>query len=170
MNAEATGRHEIREGHDVIVLTRTFHAPIEHVWAAITEPDRMARWIGTWTGELSSGSVSFWMNGEGDDAPAQSFEIRSCEPPHRLLVHAGDGRGAWDLGFILEERDGVTTLEFTQVIHDPAVLDSVGPGWDYYLDRMVAAETGDDPNAIDFDRDYYPALSAYYDALLPGGH
>lgn len=167
MNAEATGRHEIREGHDVVVLTRTFHAPIEDVWAAITEPDRMARWIGIWTGELNSGSVSFWMNSEGDDAPEQTFEIRSCELPHRLLVHAADGSGVWDLGFALDEQDDITTLEFTQVVHDPAVLDSVGPGWEYYLDRLIAAETGRDPNAIDFDRDYYPALSGHYAALLP---
>ena len=26
----------------------TFRAPIEDVWAAVTEPERLARWIGTW--------------------------------------------------------------------------------------------------------------------------
>ncbi len=51
MNAEATGHHEIREGRDVLVLTRAFRAPIADVWAAVTESDRMARWIGTWTAD-----------------------------------------------------------------------------------------------------------------------
>ena len=27
--------------------TRTFPAPIEDVWAAVTEPERLERWIGT---------------------------------------------------------------------------------------------------------------------------
>lgn len=53
------------------------------------------------------------------------------------------------------------------MIEDPAVLESVEPGWEYYLDRLVAAETGGDPSAIDFDRDYYPALSSYYAGLRP---
>lgn len=33
----------------VLVFERTFHAPIEDVWAAVTESDRLARWIGVWT-------------------------------------------------------------------------------------------------------------------------
>lgn len=67
-----------------------------------------------------------------------------------------------NLGLELAEREGVTALEFTQVISDPAILESIGPGWEYYLDRLVAAETGGDPSAIDFDRDCYPALSDHY--------
>ena len=34
----------------------TFHAPIEDVWAAVTEPERLARWIGTWTGDPATGT------------------------------------------------------------------------------------------------------------------
>ena len=169
MNAPATGRREIRAGQDLIVLTRTVRAPIADVWAAVTEPDRLARWIGTWAGDPTSGSVRFCMNAEGGDVAEETFEIRACEPPNRLIVHAGDGDSAWYLGLELAERDGLTTLEFTQVIEDPAILESVGPGWEYYLDRLVAAETGGDPSAIDFDRDYYPALSSYYAGLLPAG-
>ncbi|OAP25892.1 MULTISPECIES: SRPBCC domain-containing protein [Amycolatopsis] len=29
-----------------LVLPRTFRAPIDDVWAAITEPERTARWFG----------------------------------------------------------------------------------------------------------------------------
>ena len=41
-----TGRIEQRDGQHVLVQTREFRAPIEDVWAAVTEPDRLARWIG----------------------------------------------------------------------------------------------------------------------------
>ena len=44
-------------------------------------------------------------------------------------------------------------------------MESVGPGWEYYLDRLVAAETGGDPDAVDFARDYHPAMSGHYRPL-----
>ena len=42
----------------------------------------------------------------------------------------------------------------------------MGAGWEYYLDRLVAAETGDDVDAVDFDRDYYPAMAAHFRGLF----
>ena len=41
-----TGRREQRHGETFLVFERTFRAPIEDVWAAVTESDRLARWIG----------------------------------------------------------------------------------------------------------------------------
>ena len=38
-----------------LFVTRTFHAPIEDVWAAVTEPERLARWLGTWSGDPAIG-------------------------------------------------------------------------------------------------------------------
>ncbi|WP_134764817.1 hypothetical protein [Nocardioides sp. 1609] len=43
MTATPTGRRETRHGHDSVVLERTLRAPVESVWAAITESDRLAR-------------------------------------------------------------------------------------------------------------------------------
>ena len=40
---------------------RTFDAPIADVWSAITDPERMQRWVGTWTGDAASGRVLFAM-------------------------------------------------------------------------------------------------------------
>lgn len=52
------------------------------------------------------------------------------------------------------------------MIHDASVLDSVGPGWEYYLDRLVAAETGGDVSSINFEPGYYADLSGHYAALM----
>ena len=43
-------------GHD-LELTRTFRAPVEDVWASVTEPDRTARWFGAWKGEPGPGNT-----------------------------------------------------------------------------------------------------------------
>ena len=147
-------------------MTRQFRAPVEDVWAAVTESDRLARWIGTWAGDPTSGSVQFQMRFEGDDVPSEEFVIDECEAPVRLAITTEapyeDGQVTWHLELDLAEADGITTLTFAQSVPDPAMAQSVGPGWDYYLDRMVAAESGGDPASVDFD-DYYPALSGHYE-------
>ena len=161
--ARATGYKEVRGDAAYVVLTRTFHAPIEDVWAAVTESDRLGRWIGTWTGDPASGQVEFLMTAEGAVEP-QTHYIDACEPPRRLATHSSspmDPDQAWHLTIDLAEVDGVTTLTFGQVMSDAVPVESVGPGWDYYLDRLVAAESGDDVSALDFN-DYYPAFAEHY--------
>lgn len=163
MTRTPTGRIEHEGGRPRLVITRTFAAPIEDVWAAVTEPGRLERWIGTFTGDPASGVVAFRMTAEGEDATADDLEIRECDPPRTLRVST-HGEYAWSLDLELVEADGVTTLAFSQPGIDPAQAGSVGPGWEYYLDRLVAAETGGDVAEIDFDRDYYPAMEEHYRA------
>lgn len=159
-----TGRRETRDGVDTIAFTRTFAAPMESVWAAVTESDRLERWIGTWRGDPADGFVLFHMNAEGDDVPEETFTITTCTPPRRLVLdtHSPADNIAWHMELDLAEADGVTTLTFSQSVPEPAMAGGVGPGWDYYLDRLVAAESGADVGAIDFDSDYYPAMEQHY--------
>ena len=163
MSTRPTGRLEQRDGTSYVVIERSFRAPIEDVWAAVTDPDRMARWIGTWDGDPRSGTVQFRMLFEGG-SPSETITIRVCEPPHRLHVTNPVGVEVWLLELELSHADGVTTLTLTQLDVTAERASDVGQGWDYYLDRLVDAETGADPALRDFDRDYYPATSAHYTA------
>ena len=163
-----TGRREERHGETYVVFERTFRAPIEDVWAAVTESDRMSRWIGEWSGDPASGSVTFRMTAEGDDVADETIWIDECVPPRRVVMRSaqpGESDETWAWEIDLAEADGTTTLTFAQGFTDPTMAESVGPGWDYYLDRLVAAETGTDLAAIDFV-DYYPAFAGHYRAEL----
>ena len=160
-----TGRRETRDGHDVVLLRREFAAAVEDVWAAVTEPERLDRWIGTWEGDPADGWVGFRMTAESPEATAERMWIDECDPPHRLVTHSSTPYGEWHLALDLEERDGVTTLTFAQRMTEPGVAADVGPGWDYYLDRLVVAETGGDVATVDFT-DYHPADSDYYRSLF----
>lgn len=150
------------DGRHVLTQVRTFTAPIEDVWAAVTEPERLARWIGSWTGDPESGSVDFRMLFEGEDHEAETMEIRVCEPPYRLHLTSRAGEDVWLLELDLTHADGVTTLTFAQPGITADNAGGVGPGWDYYLDRLVDVETGVDPALRDFDRDYYPVRAEHY--------
>lgn len=159
-----TGTKQVIDATTYVVFTRTFHASIDDVWAAVTESERLARWIGHWKGDPSSGKVTFQMLFEGDEIPAEEFAIELCDPPHQLLITTTSptpdgGTQSWRIRIGLAEHGGITTLTFAQDAQEMA--EGVGPGWHYYLDRMVVAETGGDVAAVDF-ADYHPALAPHY--------
>lgn len=166
---DAHGTKQVHDGRTFIEFSRTFSAPIEDVWAAVTESDRLARWIGEWTGDPAQGAVQFRMGFE-EDATEERMQIDACEPPHLLrltsTVLSDDAeQQQWRFRIDLAEADGVTTLLFAQDVPTPAMAEGVGPGWEYYLDRLLVAETGGDPATVEWD-DYYPALSEHYRALF----
>lgn len=178
MTTTPFGHRGHRGDTDQLVFTRTFLAPLGDVWAACTEPERMQRWIGTWTGDPASGEIAFRMTAEGDDVPEEVYDVQECEPPRRFAVRGRDGasfsadgsgpRVVWEHTLELSEADGVTTLTSTQAVPDgPVGTDmaaSVGPGWDYYLDRLVAAVTGADP--VDIAWPPYEGRSEHYRTLF----
>lgn len=161
MTPVPTGRVELHGDRCSLILSRTFDAPIAELWAAVTESDRTARWFGPWSGDPTTGRVTVTLSAE-EGAPPTEIEIRECRAPHVLRTSSSQGDGAWLVDLELAETDGVTTLTLTHPDVDPASADSIGPGWEYYLDRLVAAETGGDPAAVDFERDYHPAMAAHY--------
>ncbi len=150
-----------------LVLTRSFNAPIDDVWAAITEPQRTVRWFGAWTpgaaasdGRPTTVSVTMAFEEEG---PAVDMDVVACEPPHRLALSAVDEYGSWHLDLTLSFDSGVTTLTFVHHLDASADVGEVGPGWEYYLDLLVSAETGRPQRSFD---DYFPALAESYRGLL----
>ena len=142
-----------------LVLTRTFRAPIEDVWASITESERTARWFGSWTGEPGPGRTIEVTMGFESGAPAQKMIIVACEAPRHLAVRSGEEKGGWHLEAHLTESAGVTEMRFTHHLDDGVNVAEVGPGWEYYLDFLVASRDGA-PNPE--WNDYYPAQKPYY--------
>jgi uncharacterized protein YndB with AHSA1/START domain len=146
------------EGRDLIIV-RTFRAPIEDVWASLTESERTARWFGPWEGEPGPGrTIRFRMAFEQGDTWME-MRIDACEPPHHLAVSSEDAYGVWKLEAELSEAGGETVLRFIQHLDDRANVGDVGPGWEYYLDMLAASREGLPP--VDFN-DYYPAQKEYW--------
>jgi uncharacterized protein YndB with AHSA1/START domain len=149
-------------GHD-LSLTRTFRAPIEDVWAGVTEPDRTARWFGPWEGAAGPGRTIKVQMAYEEQTPWFDMTIDACDPPHRLALSTGADSGGWRVELLLAEAGDRTELRFVHHLDDTGRLGEVGPGWEYYLDLLVAAR--DDRPRPSFD-DYYPAMKAYYEGLL----
>jgi uncharacterized protein YndB with AHSA1/START domain len=161
MTPRPTGRLLSGDKGRDLVLVRSFRAPIEDVWASITEPERTARWFASWTGDAAPGNTIRYRLVFEEGAPEADMTIDACESPHHLAVSTSDDYGTWRLEARLSESDGVTELTFVQHLDEGADVGSVGPGWEYYLDMLVASRDGSP--LPDFD-DYYPSQKAYYDA------
>jgi uncharacterized protein YndB with AHSA1/START domain len=150
-------------GND-LVLTRTFRAPVADVWASLTDPERTARWFGPWQGDAAPGRMINVQMVHEEGKPWLDMTIDACEPPRRLALSAVNDYGNWYLDMVLAETSGVTELRFTQQLTDTAGVGEVGPGWEYYLDALVASRDGlPTPN---FD-DYYPAMKDHFEAQRP---
>ena len=154
MNPSPTGRID---GNDLI-LTRTFRAPIDDVWTSITESESCARWFGRWEGDAGPGkSVRLKMTHEKGDAWT-TVQIERCEAPRHLAV-ATTGDYGWSLEVTLEQSGETTTMTFVHRNVDRKMRGEIGPGWEFYLDMLVAVR--DNAKQPVFE-EYYPSQKAYY--------
>lgn len=151
------------EGRD-LVLERSLRAEIDDVWADLTDPERTVRWFASWSGDpVPGGKIRYRMVFE-EGAPEAEMRIDACDPPHHLAVSTADDHGTWRLEVRLRQSGELTTLELVHHLDESAQPGFVGPGWEYYLEMLLAARSQQPlPN---FD-DYFPAQQAYYEALAP---
>jgi uncharacterized protein YndB with AHSA1/START domain len=110
-----------------VVLRRTYDAPIEDVWDACSDPDRLKRWFSPVSGDLRLGG-HFQIEGNAGG------EILRCQPPRLLAVSwvYGD-RPADEVELRLAPGPGGATvleLEHASAPGEPDGLAGVGVGWD----------------------------------------
>ena len=142
-----------------LTLTRTFVASPEEVWDDITNPERTAEWFGAWRGEVRPGAlIEVQMHFE-EGEPWFPARIETCEAPHLLALSVIDESGDWEVQLRLTQLVEQTELTFVHHLADSSAAESMGPGWEYYLDNLVAAREGQP--LPDF-ADYYPSQSEYY--------
>ncbi|WP_405057095.1 SRPBCC family protein [Kribbella sp. NBC_01505] len=124
----AVQREAGRSGEDVTVLMRrSYRAEPEEVWDALTDPQRLGRWMWPTTGDFRIGGTFALRDMAGGD-------ILECEPPKRLKVTYGGSNSLVEIR-LQPGTKGVTELELEHVVTDspdPALSGAlnVGPGWD----------------------------------------
>ena len=78
------GTLRIADGKGVVRMEDRFDTDIDDLWSALTDPGRLARWLGEFEGDLRLGGefrARFFASGwEG------TGRVDACEPPRHLLV------------------------------------------------------------------------------------
>jgi hypothetical protein len=99
-------------------------------------------------------------------SPTESLEVLECDPLRRFVVQQGTGDQVWRLRISLAETDAGTTVFLGHRLDNARLAGEVGPGWEWYLDRLVAAVGGS--QMPDF-ADYYPQQRPYFERLAMDG-
>ena len=142
-----------------LVLTRRIRGGIDDVWASITESERTTRWFGRWEGPTGSGAAIRVQMTFEEGAGWSDAVIESCEPPHRLALAVSDEAGGWFIEVRLAAAGEHTDLTFVQHRLGADGVGDIGPGWEYYLDQLIASRESQPLPSFD---DYHPSMSAYY--------
>jgi uncharacterized protein YndB with AHSA1/START domain len=75
------------DGKGVVRMEDRFDTDIYDVWSALTDPLRLARWIGEVDGDLRlGGEYRFRFFASGSEGTGR---VEACEPPRRLLLRHG---------------------------------------------------------------------------------
>ncbi|HEY7200852.1 MAG TPA: SRPBCC family protein [Candidatus Dormibacteraeota bacterium] len=130
-----------------VLLRRTYDAPIEDVWDAMTDPERIRRWFLPVSGDLRAGG-EFQLEGHAGG------RILRCEPPRLLRVTFGGESSLVELRLSPDGEDA-TSLELEHTVplelaRSAAGALYVGPGWDgamMAMGRFLAGEVLADPVA-----------------------
>jgi uncharacterized protein YndB with AHSA1/START domain len=133
--------------HVSVLMRRSYDAPIGDVWDAVTQPDRIRRWLMPVSGELRLGG-NFQLEGNAGG------EILTCEPPSLLRVTFGAPTSIVEVRLTPDgDRDTVLELEHTvpiEMAQSGAGALYVGPGWDgalLGLGQFLRGEAVGDPVA-----------------------
>lgn len=77
------GLRRMPDGRGAVRVEDVYDTGIDNLWSAITEPARLANWIGDFTGDLALGGTFHATFTSSWDGPGR---VDVCERPHRLLL------------------------------------------------------------------------------------
>lgn len=78
------GSLESADGKGIVRIEDRLDTDIDDLWSALTDPRRLARWIGEVEGDLRpGGEYSFRFYASGSEGTGR---VEACDPPSRLLV------------------------------------------------------------------------------------
>jgi uncharacterized protein YndB with AHSA1/START domain len=131
----AVGAQTVEAGEQrTVTLTRTYDAPVEDVWDACTNPERIPRWFLPVSGELRVGG-RYQLEGNAGGT------ITACDAPHRFeATWEFDGNVTW-IAVELSAVEGDDERTRFSLAHTAIVNDhweqfgpgAVGVGWDLGL-------------------------------------
>lgn len=166
-------RRRMDDGTELVVVTlqRRYEAPVEDVWDAVTDPDRLARWLGPVTGDLHEGG-GFQLEGNAGG------DIRRCDPPRSLTVTWGAPVSLVRVQLSAEGEATLLELEHSVPVEfagSGAGGLYVGPGWDVTvlsLALFLRGEVVEDPVAwegtLEVQRFSERSIAAWADVVTAG--
>jgi len=142
-----------------LVYDEVYATDIDDLWQAITDRDRLARWMADYDGELRLGGT--WQVASEDDVPWATGTVTACDPPRSFTTtwHA-TGEDPTELVVSLESVPGGTRL-----LLEHTGIQSIfyGAGWQTYLERLGDDLAGREVGGEDAWQARFAELKSTYD-------
>lgn len=103
------GRLRSADGKGVVRIEDRYDTDIDDLWAAITDPARLARWHGRVEGDLRVGGEFLISTADLD----QNGRVEVCQPPRRLVVTTRETQESYRKGQGAAPFDEVTEATLT---------------------------------------------------------
>ena len=122
---------EVANGFE-LEFERILATDVDDLWSAVTERDRLGRWMAPYTGDLVLGGT--WQALGDDGGVWCTGTVTECEPPHRFVT-------TWQAA---DEEPTVLRVEVSAVAdgarlhlrHDGVQSIDYGAGWQTYLEQL----------------------------------
>jgi uncharacterized protein YndB with AHSA1/START domain len=142
-NTRITGALRSIDGRGVVRIEGSYDTDIDDLWSALTDPQRLARWIAEVEGDLHLGGVFRATFTSGWEGPGR---IDACDPPRHLLLTMTPGR---EEETVIEAVLGADGDQTTLVVEERGLpleeLAAHGAGWQAHLEDLVAHSAGREP-------------------------
>jgi uncharacterized protein YndB with AHSA1/START domain len=149
------------DGKGIVRMEDCFDADIDDLWSALTDPGRLARWMGEVEGDLRLGGefrARFFASGwEG------TGRVEACEPPRRLLlltIQPGQSREHF-IEVALAANGAQTMVVWEERGMPLAQLAAYGAGIQVHVEDLAAYLAGRE--RCDADARWNELLPAYED-------
>jgi uncharacterized protein YndB with AHSA1/START domain len=129
------------DGKAVVRMEDRFDTDIDDLWSALTDPSRLARWLGEVEGDLRLGGefrARYFDGWEG------TGRVEACEPPRRLLVVTKHHRQADEttVEAVLTADGDQTILVWEARGMPPNLLAEYGAGIQVHVEDLAAHIAG----------------------------
>jgi uncharacterized protein YndB with AHSA1/START domain len=139
-NPRIAGTLQSVHGKGVVRMEGRYDTDIDDLWSALTDPQRLSRWIAEVEGALHLGGefrATFTSGWEGHG------RVDVCEPPRRLLVTMDPGREDQTVIEVELVADGDQTSLVLEERQLPlAELAAHGAGWQAHVEDLAAHLAG----------------------------
>ena len=148
------------DGKGVVRIEDRFDTDIDDLWSALTDPRRLARWIGEVEGDLRlGGEYRFRFFASGSEGTGR---VEACEPPRRLLLTMALGQPDEDVIEATLTADGGQTILVWEERGMPLdQLAAYGSGIQVHVEDLAAHLAGRE--RCDADPRWGELLPAYQD-------
>ncbi len=126
-----------------LAFDRVYATSVADVWDAVTNPERLARWMAPYRGDLDLGGR--WEALNRDGSVFSSGTVTACEPLRTFTTtweYAGESTSVVTVT-VSEHPDGAALELRHERLHDP----DYGPGWQTYVEQLDEA-LGVAPSAV----------------------